>query len=111
METLYHFNNSSATNKSRQIPFNFQRKQFFFHVCFFVTMNKVQAQTLLNVGIYDSVSIFPMVRYMWLLSCLIIWSCKASDKASSTRAQKFISDKYTMTTQKRKSIKPRMCIF
>ena len=37
---------------SKDIPFEFQRKQFPVRLCFAITANKAQGQTLSHVGIY-----------------------------------------------------------
>ena len=39
-------------------PFLFQRKQFSIRLCFAMTINKAQGQTIPNVGIYSPAHVF-----------------------------------------------------
>lgn len=45
-------------SKSDKYPIQFQRKQFPVRVCFSMTINKAQGQTLSNVGIYLPTPVF-----------------------------------------------------
>jgi hypothetical protein len=48
----------SLTPSDTRIPFKFQRRQFPVYVCFAMTINKSQGQSLKQVGIYLPQSVF-----------------------------------------------------
>ena len=51
-ETCVSSKNTTITTRNEGYPFKFIRKQFPIRLCFAMTINKAQGQTIHNVGLY-----------------------------------------------------------
>lgn len=60
----------SLTPTDKKIPFKFQRRQFPLAVCFAMTINKSQGQSLSKVGLFLKTTGF----HTWSALCCIIES-------------------------------------
>ncbi|XP_076948110.1 uncharacterized protein LOC143620292 [Bidens hawaiensis] len=56
----------SLTPTDKKLPFKLKRRQFPICLCFAMTINKSQGQSLSRVGLYLKIPYFLMVSFMWL---------------------------------------------